>query len=92
MCRSNGTWLPKRGEHAGAFGQYYRAITFGVVPDYDPEGQAHSVVCPELPGCASASDAVEQAKQNIREVIARYVSPSEVALPRDGRLDEVTVR
>jgi predicted RNase H-like HicB family nuclease len=73
------------------FGQYNGAMTFRVVLEYDPEAQAYSAVCPELPGCASAGDSVEEAKQNIREAIALYLSPSEVALSCDARLDEVTV-
>lgn len=66
-------------------------MKFRIVLEYDPEAQAFSAVCPELPGCASAGDTEEEAKQNIKEAIELYLAPSDVELSRDARVDEVTV-
>jgi predicted RNase H-like HicB family nuclease len=66
-------------------------MKFRVVIEYDPDAQAYSAVCPELPGCASAGDSVEDARSNIREAIALYLEPSDIELPKDAQLDEVTV-
>lgn len=61
------------------------------VLEYDADTQAFSAVCPELPGCASAGDTEEEAKQNIKEAIELYLAPSDVELSRNAKLDEVTV-
>ncbi len=66
-------------------------MKFRVVIEYDAEVQAFSVVCPELPGCASAGDTAEEAKMNVKEAIELYLAPSDVELSKDARLDEVTV-
>ena len=66
-------------------------MKFRVVLEYDPDAQAFSAVCPELPGCASAGDTEEEAKRNIQEAIELYLAPSDVELSRDARFDEVTV-
>jgi predicted RNase H-like HicB family nuclease len=66
-------------------------MKFRIVLEYDADTQAFSAVCPELPGCASAGDTEEEAKQNIKEAIELYLAPSDVELSRDARLDEVTV-
>jgi predicted RNase H-like HicB family nuclease len=52
---------------------------------------AEATVCPELPGCASAGDTGEEAKQNIKEAIELYLTPSDIELSRNAKLDEVTV-
>jgi predicted RNase H-like HicB family nuclease len=66
-------------------------MTFRVVIEYDADAEAFSAVCPELPGCASAGDTEEEAKQNIKEAIELYLAPSDVELSGNARLDEVTV-
>ncbi len=74
-----------------ALWRYDEAMKFRIVLEYDADARAFSAVCPELPGCASAGDTEEEAKRNIREAIELYLSPSDVELSRDARLDEVTV-
>lgn len=49
---------------------------FRIVIEYDPEAHAYSVVCPELPGCASAGDTEEETRQNIKQVIELYLEQS----------------
>ena len=66
-------------------------MKFRVVLEYDAHAQAFSAVCPELPGCASAGDTEQEAKQNIREAIELYLAPSDVELSRNAKLDEVIV-
>jgi predicted RNase H-like HicB family nuclease len=43
---------------------YSGSVKFRVVIEYDPESQAYSAVCPELPGCASAGETESEARQN----------------------------
>ena len=62
-------------------------MKFRIVLEYDAEAQAFSAVCPELPGCASAGDTEEEAKQNIREAIELYLAPSDMELSRDAKVD-----
>jgi predicted RNase H-like HicB family nuclease len=50
-------------------------MKFRMVLEYDPDTQAFSAVCPELPGCASAGDTEEL-----------YRAPSEVGLLREAKL------
>jgi predicted RNase H-like HicB family nuclease len=57
----------------------------------DPEVGSFSVVCPELPGCASAGDTEEEARRNIEEAIKLYLTPSNIDLPRDAKLLEVVI-
>jgi predicted RNase H-like HicB family nuclease len=66
-------------------------VKFRIVLEYDPDAQAFSAVCPELPGCASAGDTEEEAKQNMKEAIELYLTPSDLELSRNAKLDEVTV-
>ena len=66
-------------------------MKFRVVLEYDADAKAYSAVCPELPGCASAGETEDEARTNIREAIALYLEPSEIQLPRNAKLDEVTV-
>jgi predicted RNase H-like HicB family nuclease len=66
-------------------------MTFRVVLEYDPVAKSYSAVCPELPGCASAGETEEEARQNIAEAIRLYLSPSEIDLPEAAKLVEVTV-
>jgi predicted RNase H-like HicB family nuclease len=66
-------------------------MTFRVVLEFDSETCSYSAVCPELPGCASAGDTEEEARVNIREAIELYLAPSEIDLPENAKLVEVTV-
>ena len=66
-------------------------MTFRVVLEFDPVTNSYSAVCPELPGCASAGDTEEEARQNIEEAIRLYLAPSDVELPENAKLVEVTV-
>lgn len=66
-------------------------MKFRIVLEYDADAGAFSAVCPELPGCASAGDSEEEALRNIKEAIELYLAPSDIELPGNARLDEVTV-
>ncbi len=66
-------------------------MKFRVVIEYDSEAKAYSVVCPELPGCASAGDTEQEARENIKEAIELYLEPVDLDLPSNAKLDEVTV-
>ena len=66
-------------------------MTFRVVLEFDPETASYSAVCPELPGCASAGGTEDEARTAIREAIELYLTPSEIDLPANARLVEVTV-
>jgi predicted RNase H-like HicB family nuclease len=50
-------------------------MKFRVVIERDPETGDYSVVCPELPGCATAGETGQEAEANIREAIALYLAP-----------------
>jgi predicted RNase H-like HicB family nuclease len=62
-----------------------------VLLEYDAEAKAFSAVCPELRGCASAGDTEEEARRNIKEAVQLYLKPSDIELPRDATIAEVTV-
>jgi predicted RNase H-like HicB family nuclease len=66
-------------------------MKFRAVLEYDPEAQSYSAVCPELPGCTSAGETVEEAQRGIEEAIRLYLSPAEIELSPTARLLEVTV-
>jgi predicted RNase H-like HicB family nuclease len=66
-------------------------MTFRIVLEYDADARAFSAVCPELPGCASAGDTEEEARRNIKEAIKLYLEPSDIELPQDAKVTEVTV-
>ena len=66
-------------------------MRFRVVLEYDREAGSYSAVCPELPGCASAGDTEEEARQGIEEAIRLYLSPAEIELSPTEKLVEVTV-
>jgi len=70
---------------------YTGAMTFRIVLEFDPVARSFSAVCPELPGCASAGDTEEEARTNIREAIQLYIEPSEIPLPENAKLVEVTI-
>ncbi|MGO9128241.1 MAG: type II toxin-antitoxin system HicB family antitoxin [Bryobacteraceae bacterium] len=66
-------------------------MTFRVVLELDDETGDYSVVCPELPGCASAGETEEEARANMREAIELYLAPVPLDLPDNAKLFEVTV-
>ena len=66
-------------------------MKFRIVVEFDPMVGSFSVVCPELPGCASAGDTEEEARRNIEEAIKLYLAPAEIDLPRDAKLFEVVI-
>ena len=66
-------------------------MKFRIVLEYDADSGAFSAVCPEVPGCASAGDTEEEAKQNIKEAIELYLAPADIELSSNAKLDEVTV-
>ena len=66
-------------------------MKFRILLEFDPEAGRYSAICPELPGCASAGDTEEEARRNIEEAIKLYLAPTEIDLPRDAKLVEVTI-
>ena len=75
----------------GPLAHYNEGTKFRIVLEYDVDARAFSAVCPELPGCASAGNTEEEAKQNIKEAIELYLAPSAIELSGNAKLDEVTV-
>lgn len=66
-------------------------MKFRVLIEYDPVAASFSAVCPELPGCASAGDTEEEARQNIVEAIRLYLEPTPLTLPDNAKVVEVTI-
>ena len=66
-------------------------MRFRVVLEYDSETESWSAVCPELPGCTSAGFSEDEARRGIEEAIRLYLAPSDLELPADAKLVEVTV-
>jgi predicted RNase H-like HicB family nuclease len=66
-------------------------MTFRVILEYDAVARSYSAVCPELPGCASFGDTEAEARRNIEEAIHLYLEPSDISIPDDARVIEVTV-
>ena len=66
-------------------------MKFRVVLEWDAEAKAFSAICPELFGCASAGDTEEEARRNIKEAIELYLAPSEIEIPHDAKVAEVTI-
>lgn len=62
-----------------------------VVIEYDPEVDAYSATCPELPGCASCGDSESEALANIREAIELYLEPSDIALSKGAKVVDLAV-
>jgi len=50
-------------------------MKFRIVLEFDPEAGGYSVVCPELPGCASAGDTEEEARHNFVEAAGLFLEP-----------------
>ena len=82
---------PTTSTSLGARRRYTEAMKFRIVLEYDAEAKAFSAVCPELPGCASAGDTEEEARRNIKEAIELYLEPSDIEIPQDAKITEVTV-
>jgi predicted RNase H-like HicB family nuclease len=74
-----GLSLPRLGAQ-----QYTVDMTFRVALECDPRIGDFSAMCPELPGCASASQTEAEARANIREAIELYLAPSDIELPDDA--------
>ena len=66
-------------------------MKFRIVLEFDPEAGSFSATCPELPGCASAGETEDEARQNIEEAIKLYLAPAEIELPRHAKLLEVVI-
>ncbi|HME08033.1 MAG TPA: type II toxin-antitoxin system HicB family antitoxin [Bryobacteraceae bacterium] len=66
-------------------------MTFRIVLEFDPVARSFSAVCPELPGCASAGETEEEARDNIQEAIKLYLAPTDIILPENAKLVEVTI-
>lgn len=66
-------------------------MKFRIILEFDSETRSFSAVCPELPGCASAGDTEEEARNNIEEAIRLYLSPTDIRLSHDAKLVEVTI-
>lgn len=48
-------------------------MRFAVAVEYDRETDSFSAVCPDLPGCASAGDSEQEARENLAEAIALFL-------------------
>ena len=59
--------------------------------EFDPEVKRWSAVLPELPGCGSAGDTEAEAIDNAREALALWFDPSDLKLPKEAKLVEVSV-
>ena len=66
-------------------------MKFRIVLEFDPEANSYSAFCLELPGCASAGDSEEEARDNIEEAIRLYLAPADLLLPDKAKLVEVTI-
>lgn len=62
-----------------------------LIVERDPETGRYSSIFPELPGCASAGDTVEEAIANAREALELWFEPTEIEVPETATLIEVTV-
>ncbi len=67
-----------------------RSRKFTVLLFEEPEG-GYSVEVPELPGCFTEGDTVEDALANAREAIACYVGPDEPPVVRKVLVEEIEV-
>ena len=61
---------------------------FKVILIEDTEG-GYSVEVPELPGCFSEGETLEEALGNAREAIECYLDPSSPVQPRNVRVEEI---
>lgn len=63
---------------------------FKVLLIEEPEG-GYSVEIPELPGCFTEGDSMEEALANAREAIECYLDPNEFLQPRNILVEEIEV-
>ncbi len=61
-----------------------------VVLECDHETGHWAVWCPELPGCTSCGDTEAEALTSIREAIELYLEPSDISLPADAIVREIS--
>lgn len=66
-------------------------MTFRIVLEFDPDTNSYAAVCPELPGCASAGDTEEEARANVAEAIKLYLTPSDIVIPDNAKLVELSI-
>ena len=66
-------------------------MKFRIVLEFDPDTNSYSAVCPELPGCTSAGDSEEEARDNIEEAIKLYFAPVDILLSDKAKLVEVAI-
>ena len=62
-----------------------------LVVERDAETGRYSAVYPELPGCASAGDSEQEAIANAKEALELWFEPTEIPLPKNAKLVEVSV-
>lgn len=63
---------------------------FKVLLIEEPEG-GYSVEVPELPGCFTEGDSLQEALANAREAIECYLDPSAPPQPRNVLIEEIEV-
>ncbi len=66
-------------------------MKFRIVLEFDQDTNSYSVVCLDLPGCASAGDTEDEARANIEDAIRLYLAPAEIRLPDSAIMSEVTI-
>jgi len=62
-------------------------MKFRLLVESDPEAKRWSAVFPEIPGCATAAEAVTNAK----EALALWFEPAPVTLPKGAKMIELAV-
>ena len=62
-----------------------------LVVEKDSETGRYSAVYPELPGCASAGDTEQEAIANAKEALELWFEPTDIPLPKNAKLVEVSV-
>ena len=65
-------------------------LKFKVVLEPADEG-GYTVYVPNLPGCISEGDNVEEALKNIKEAIELYLEPVDEEVPKSAKIYEVAV-
>ena len=64
---------------------------FRLLLEHDAQAGRWSAVFPDLPGCASAGDAEEEAVANAKEALALWFDSTPVDIPKNGKLLEVAL-
>jgi len=65
-------------------------LKFKVVLEPAEEG-GYTVYVPNLPGCISEGDSIDEALKNIKEAIELYLEPVDEGVPRSAKVYEVAV-